>query len=299
MPPGTAIRGVNCWGLKTWVFPGCPSLWGPETVVNYTTQTGEPLVLEYAYLQAPFNADPFVRQHRSRSILCIPFAHHGKIAGLLYLSNDLVEGAFTADRVALLSLMGGQMGVSIARYYEGVSVLFADIKDFTLLAERLHATELVQELDYCFRAFDAILGRHRVEKIKTIGDAYFCAAGLPVPYEDHAVELVYAALAMQAWMREESIRRQKEGQSWFELRIGIHSGPVIAGVVGASKFAYDIWGDTVNVAARMEQSSEPGKINISEHTYAMVKGHFSCAFRGAVEVKNKGSLNMYFKDSVL
>ena len=320
-----------------------------ETVVNYTTQTGEPLVLDYAHLQAPFNADPFVRQYRSRSVLCIPFAHHGKIAGLLYLSNDLVEGAFTADRVALLSLMGGQMGVSIenallyeqmetlvsrrtqqlhdekqksdallrnilpeeiaeelkneglakARYYEGVSVLFADIKDFTLLAERLHATELVQELDYCFRAFDAILSRHRVEKIKTIGDAYFCAAGLPAPYEDHAVELVHAALAMQAWMHEEKIRRQKNGQSWFELRIGIHSGPVIAGVVGASKFAYDIWGDTVNVAARMEQNSEPGKINISEHTYAMVKGHFSCAFRGAVEVKNKGSLNMYFVDSVL
>ncbi len=185
-------------------------------------------------------------------------------------------------------------GSSEARYFDEVSVLFTDFVDFTKASERMSPQELVNELDTCFKAFDDILSTHQIEKIKTIGDAYLAVCGLPNAMEDHAVRTVQAALEMLAFMEQ---RKRLLGDKTFDIRLGIHSGPVVAGIVGIKKFAYDIWGDTVNTAARMEQSSESGKINISQNTYDLIKHRFNCTYRGEVEAKNKGLLQMYFVET--
>ena len=180
--------------------------------------------------------------------------------------------------------------------YESVTVLFTDFKGFTQIAEQLSPEALVAELDECFQRFDAIVLKHQLEKIKTIGDSYMCAGGLPRPNETHPFDAVQAALEMQAVLAELSAKKQREGKPFFTMRIGMHTGPVVAGVVGSHKFAYDIWGDTVNTAARMEQSGEPGKINLSGATHALVKNRFPCTFRGKISAKNKGEIEMYFVD---
>lgn len=178
--------------------------------------------------------------------------------------------------------------------YESVSVLFTDFKGFTQIAERLSPEDLVAELDACFRLFDGICAKYGLEKIKTIGDAYMCAGGLPEPNETHAVDAVNAALEMQSKLAELMDQKAREGKPRFDMRVGIHTGPVVAGVVGSHKFAYDIWGDAVNTAARLEQSGEPGRVNISEATYRLVKDRFDCPFRGKLNAKNKGEIAMYF-----
>jgi adenylate cyclase len=178
--------------------------------------------------------------------------------------------------------------------YESVSVLFTDFKSFTNIAETMQPEQLVTELDECFRIFDHICEQFGLEKIKTIGDAYMCVGGLPMRNETHAVNAVEAGLEMQKQLEQHANEKKKAGKTSFEMRIGIHTGPVVAGVVGVKKFAYDIWGDTVNTAARMESSSEIGKVNISETTYALVKHRFQCTFRGKVSAKNKGEISMYF-----
>jgi len=157
---------------------------------------------------------------------------------------------------------------------------------------------LVKELDEYFRAFDAIVVRHRLEKIKTIGDAYLCVGGLPKADVDNAYYVICAALEMQEFMKRTKEEKEKTGGIYFEIRIGIHTGPLIAGIVGLRKFAYDIWGDTVNIAARMEQHGEEGKINISGTTYELVKGKVSCTHRGKIEAKNKGQIDMYFVNGI-
>ena len=179
-------------------------------------------------------------------------------------------------------------------YYELVTVLFSDFKNFTTIAEKMSPEALVRELDECFRLFDAIVERHGLEKIKTIGDAYMCAGGLPEPNQTHAMDTVRAALEMQQGLQALGKQKAAAGKPFFEMRIGIHSGPVVAGVVGSHKFAYDIWGDTVNTAARLEQGGEPGKVNISETTWEKVRAEFDCTFRGKLPAKNKGEIAMYF-----
>lgn len=179
-------------------------------------------------------------------------------------------------------------------YYESVTVLFSDFKNFTTIAEKMSPEALVGELDECFRLFDAIVERHGLEKIKTIGDAYMCAGGLPEPNQTHAMDTVRAALEMQQGLQALGKQKAAAGKPFFEMRIGIHSGPVVAGVVGSHKFAYDIWGDTVNTAARLEQGGEPGKVNISETTWEKVRAEFDCTFRGKLPAKNKGEIAMYF-----
>ena len=174
------------------------------------------------------------------------------------------------------------------------TVLFTDFKNFTRISELLSPEELVEELDKCFKAFDFIIGQYEdIEKIKTIGDAYMCASGLT---ERRVMpnSIVKAALEMQLFLEEQKQERMRIGKPYFEARIGIHTGPVVAGVVGVKKFAYDIWGDTVNTASRVESNSAPGRVNISETTYNLVRYKFECEYRGKVEAKNKGQIDMYY-----
>jgi len=187
-----------------------------------------------------------------------------------------------------------RFGKSYARRHEEASVMFADIKGFTTIAENMSPDLLVTQLDETFRGFDYITGKYGLEKIKTIGDAYMCAAGLPQNDELHAVNAVKAAIDMQQFITEFSRSKIIQDLPAFELRIGIHSGSVVSGVVGTKKFAYDIWGDTVNVASQMEQRSEAGKINISGDTYNLVKDYFVCTYRGKIPAKSKDEIDMYF-----
>lgn len=187
-------------------------------------------------------------------------------------------------------------GEAKAKSFDSVTVLFTDFKNFTQASEKLSAEELVKEINYCYSAFDRIVTQFGIEKIKTIGDAYMCAGGLPKPNQTHAADVVNAAIAMQQFILNNKKEREKNGMPYFELRVGVHSGPVVAGIVGTKKFAYDIWGDTVNTASRMESSGEIGKVNISGATYELVKGLFSCTHRGKVQAKNKGEIDMYFVD---
>lgn len=183
-------------------------------------------------------------------------------------------------------------------YYQSASILFTDFKDFTKLAEQLTPEELVEELDYCFSSFDMIIEAHNLEKLKTIGDSYMCVGGIPTPNPTHAIDAVLAALQIQAfmgWRRQEKIQNN---QPYWEIRIGIHSGPLLAGVIGKKKFTYDVWGDAVNIASRMESSSLPGAINISQSTFELVKDFFDCEYRGKIAVKNKGDIDMYFVNGI-
>ena len=192
-----------------------------------------------------------------------------------------------------------KFGKSYARKHEQVTILFADIKGFSSIAENLSADELVTQLDECFRAFDNIVEKHGLEKIKTIGDAYVCACGLPKPVPDNAVKTVMAALDMLDFIKGFGLTKKIQNLPAFEFRVGIHTGPVITGVVGLKKFTYDIWGDAVNMAARMEQHGEAGKINISGFTYQLVKDKFTCIHRGKIVAKNKGEVDMYFVEKAL
>jgi class 3 adenylate cyclase len=185
-------------------------------------------------------------------------------------------------------------GKTQVKRYDLVSVLFTDFKNFTQLSEAIDPEKVVEELNLCFLAFDEICERHNLEKIKTIGDAYMCAGGLPIANESNPYDTVQAALDMQAWMVKMQAEKQAKGEAAWQLCIGIHSGPVVAGVVGKNKFAYDIWGDTVNLASRMESSGEADKVNISGVTYELVKDKFQCTYRGKIEAKNKGEVEMYF-----
>jgi class 3 adenylate cyclase/Tfp pilus assembly protein PilF len=185
-------------------------------------------------------------------------------------------------------------GRSEARHFDLVTVMFTDFKGFTYMAEKLSPQELVDEIDHCFRKFDEIIGKHNIEKIKTIGDAYMCAGGLPVANNTNPYDVVEAAIEIQQFMHQLKLEKEKQKKPFFELRLGIHTGPVIAGIVGTKKFQYDIWGDTVNLAARMESSGEVGEVNISQTTYNLVKSKYNCKHRGRVEAKNKGAIDMYF-----
>lgn len=190
-----------------------------------------------------------------------------------------------------------EKGAAQTKQFDSVTVLFTDFKNFTKISEYLSPDQLVNEINICFSAFDEISDKFGLEKIKTIGDSYMCAGGLPVPNESHAMNTVLAALEMQDFILKRMVEKKAAGTPFFEMRCGIHTGPVVAGVVGVKKFQYDIWGDTVNLASRMESSGEIGKVNVSESTYLLIKDKVNCTFRGEVEAKNKGSVKMYFVES--
>jgi adenylate cyclase len=205
-------------------------------------------------------------------------------------SDELLLNILPADTAEELKATGAAKTKS----YSSVTVMFTDFKNFTQTAELLSAEELVALINFCYGEFDKIVSKYNVEKIKTIGDSYMCAGGLPAANETNAADTVNAAIEMLAFTQQHNEERKKEGLPFFDIRIGIHSGPVVAGIVGTKKFAYDIWGDTVNIASRMESSGEPGRINVSESTYEQVKRLFKCEHRGKIKAKNKGEIDMYF-----
>lgn len=180
-----------------------------------------------------------------------------------------------------------------AKKFESVTVLFTDFKGFTEYAENLPPEKLVKSVDFYFSKFDEIIEKYNLEKIKTIGDAYMCAGGLPFPSDDHAERMANAAIEMLAYVTETK-KKHAVDEVRFDIRIGIHSGPVVAGVVGKNKFAYDIWGDTVNIASRMESSCEVGKINISGSTHELIKEKFNFEERGNIKIKNRSAIDMYY-----
>lgn len=189
-----------------------------------------------------------------------------------------------------------QHGEALPKSHPAVTIMFCDVESFTKISEQLSAETIVNMLNFYFGGFDKIIGEMKIEKIKTIGDAYMCVLGLQNE-KDHAVRMVSAALKFQEFLnstKDDIIHRYG---LYLNFRIGINSGPVVSGVVGSKKYAYDIWGDAVNIAARMEQTSIPGKINISENTYNLVSKHFSTTYRGEISAKNKGQMKMYFVES--
>jgi class 3 adenylate cyclase/Tfp pilus assembly protein PilF len=187
-----------------------------------------------------------------------------------------------------------QNGQATPRNFESVSVMFTDFRSFTVIADNMTPQDLVEELNRCFIAFDHIIGKYNLEKIKTIGDAYMCAGGIPTPDSRHAYNMVKASLEIQEYITQNNKRKEQLGLESWDLRVGLHVGPIVAGVVGKRKYAYDIWGSTVNIASRMESNGEPGRVNISASTYELVKDEFECSYRGKIYAKNVGEIDMYF-----
>lgn len=321
----------------------------PQSIIHFASHSKKPVVLDNAAADSQFGRDPAVQRRNLRSVLCLPLLNQGKLSGVIYLENNLTDGAFTEQRVGLLKLLSGQIAISIdnallydnleekvaertkeivkeqetserllqnilprqtaqelkstgrarARSYGMVSILFTDFVNFTGTSAQLDPDELVQQLDTCFRTMDDITARHNMEKIKTIGDAFMCAGGIPNPNLTNPIDAVLAGLEIARALELLRKEANSEGRSFWGCRIGIHTGPVIAGVVGKHKFAYDIWGDSVNVASRMESNGQDGRVNISADTYHQIKDFFACTNRGSRQVKGKGEIEMYFVDGIL
>ena len=204
------------------------------------------------------------------------------------ISENLLLNILPAEAASELKLNGKVEAVK----FDGVTVLFTDFINFSISAEQVEPEQLVKSLGFYFKSFDEITAKYGLEKIKTIGDSYMCASGLPTPNKFHARNAILAAKEMIALVKMEL--NALDGLSHFEIRIGLHSGPVVAGIVGIKKWQYDIWGDTVNIASRMEVGSKPGRINLSETTYQLIRDEYPCEYRGEFEVKNLGLMKMYF-----
>jgi predicted ATPase/class 3 adenylate cyclase len=325
-----------------------------QSVLNYVMRAGEPVVLPDASGEGAHTRDPYVVRTRARSILCLPLARQGRIAGLLYLENHLAPGVFSSGRVEVLETLASEMVISLenARLYrrleehslslertvrertrelrdanellavekrksedlllnvlpakvaaqlresgraepesfEGVTVCFADLVDFTRQSEGMEPRVVVEELNDLFGAFDNIVASHGCERIKTIGDAYLAVCGMPEAAPDHADRILDAALEM---VRHLEARNRTSPIRW-RLRIGVHSGRVVGGVVGVRKYIYDVFGDTINTASRMEAASDPMRINVSEATRALVRDRYRFEERPPVEVKGKGPMRMFW-----
>jgi len=218
-------------------------------------------------------------------------------------TSFVIEEEKNRSENLLLNILPGEIALELkqkgkvkAKQFDLVSVMFTDFRNFTQHSQNLTPEKLVNSVDFYFSKFDEIIEKYGLEKIKTIGDSYMCAGGLPFPDEKHPTKILQAAFEIVEFV-EASKKRTNKDIANFDIRIGINTGPVVAGVVGVKKFAYDIWGDTVNVASRMESASIPGKINISENTYKLIKDAFDCEYRGEIQVKNKGLMKMYFVNS--
>jgi class 3 adenylate cyclase len=224
-----------------------------------------------------------------------------RLSNKLEQQNHIIEEERQRSDELLLNILPANIanelkekGKATARKFNEASILFADFKNFTRISTQLTPEKLVEEIDTTFKAFDNIISHYDdIEKIKTVGDAYICASGL-VNRKTIPANLIKAALEMQEYLEDMKHEKIRRNEPFFEARIGIHTGPVVAGVVGLKKFAYDIWGDTVNIAARMESNCEPGKVNVSESTYRLIKYNYDCQYRGKVAAKGKGMIDMYY-----
>ncbi|MDN3642873.1 adenylate/guanylate cyclase domain-containing protein [Lutimonas halocynthiae] len=328
----------------------------PHTFINYSRHSDESEVVNDASIEERFNNDPFVIKNQTISMMCVPLTSQGKTNGLLYLENNLLKGVFNRNRINLLQMLSGQIGISIdnallyenleekvvertkeiekqkleieeqkeksdslllnilpkhaaeelkstgsykAQSYDNVSVMFCDIVSFTKLGESMDADMLVNELHEFFSGIDDIILKYKIEKIKTIGDSYLCASGLDEGENNEStINMINASNEILKFLKALNQTKEKENRPNFIVRIGIHTGPVTAGVVGKSKYAYDIWGDTVNTASRMESSGTPGKINVSGDTYQIIKDDFDCEYRGKIKAKNKGEIDMFYVNSL-
>jgi len=218
----------------------------------------------------------------------------------IYNTNQIIESEKNRSENLLLNILPVETAKELKQYgkvkakkFESVTVMFTDFKEFTHFAENLSPEKLVESVDFYYSKFDEIMAKYGLEKIKTVGDAYMCAGGLPFPTDDHAIKIIKAAFEIITFVND--VKKIKHAsQTRFDIRVGINTGPVVAGVVGTKKFAYDIWGDAVNIASRMESNSEAGKINISENTYLQVKDSIKCVYRGEIKAKNRGMMKMYF-----
>ncbi len=222
------------------------------------------------------------------AILVILYWYYRNISREKKVSESLLLNILPAETAKELKLNGKIEAVK----FDEVTVLFTDFVQFTRAAENTKPEQLVKSIDYYFKGFDEITIKYQLEKIKTIGDSYMCACGLPTLNPSNAHQVAMAAKEMVALVKNEM--NQSDGLNHFEIRVGIHTGPVVAGIVGIKKWQYDIWGDTVNIASRMESNSTPGRVNLSETTYQIIKDEFPCEYRGEIEVKNHGSVKMYF-----
>lgn len=250
------------------------------------------------------------RREKQRNMIIMSLCFILLIAVGLWIQLNYVRKSRTAIKVEkdrsealLLNILPAEIAEELkekghvnAREYNLVSILFSDFKSFTQTAERMSPQSLVEEINTCFKAFDLIMEKYQIEKIKTIGDAYMAAGGIPNADESSLKNSVLAGLEMQEFMINRAYEGQLINRPAFEMRLGIHAGPIVAGIVGVKKFQYDVWGDTVNTASRMESSSMVGKVNISETLYQLIK-HESCftfEHRGHVHAKGKGDIAMYF-----
>ena len=212
-----------------------------------------------------------------------------------------VEASLTRSRELLYRVFPHEIadeladqGSSEPRHFDAVTVLFTDFVGFTRVAETMAPRQLIDDLDGYFRRFDELTARCGMEKLKTIGDAYMAAGGVPTANRTHALDAALLALTLRESVAEMARERQARGQATFTVRIGLHTGPLVAGVIGEQRFTYDLWGDTVNTASRMESGSEAGRINISGDTRALVEQWVECVPRGRIEVKNRAPVEMFF-----
>ncbi len=268
-----------------------------RTVSFDMISTGEAIM--YELLRNIVQTSDILPEEACRQIL---FRQHTIINGAMYdfFNSELRETTARTENLLATILPGAVVeelkltGRIEPRLVQSASVLFADVVGFTRQAAVLSPRDLLAELDTCFSHFDHIMGQHKMEKIKTIGDAYMCAGGVIETNRTHAVDAVLTALRIQEFMRKYRKSRQRKGQKSWKLRIGIHTGPLITGIVGQNRYSFDIWGDTVNVASRMEEASHPGRINITAETERLVRDFFQIRHRGRYHVKGKGETDMYF-----
>jgi class 3 adenylate cyclase len=230
------------------------------------------------------------------------------IVGILYRdyrnkvrTNQLLDRQKAEIETLLLNILPAEVaqelqreGQATPKYFDHATVLFTDFKGFTKLADVLSPQELVAELNECFMAFDEIIEKYNLEKIKTIGDSYMCAGGIPTPDASATLKMIEASFDIIDYLKKWNAKRLDAGLAPWELRIGIHVGPLVAGVVGKKKYAYDIWGSTVNIASRMESAGEPGQVNVSSSVYEIIKHRYECSYRGKISAKNIGEIDMYF-----
>jgi len=264
----------------------------------------------YELSQKQIEVDLLNQQKRSQRIIVIASAVTAFLVLLLAIglyrryyfikrTNVIIEAERSRSESLLLNILPAETALELkehgrvqAKKFESVTVLFADFKDFTKLAEQVEPEQLVKSIDFYFREFDRITTKYGLEKIKTIGDAYMCAGGLPIISQTHAKSVIQAAKEIIDIVGK--LAPVQDYVIHFEVRIGVHTGPVVAGIAGTKKWQYDIWGDTVNIASRMEAMSITGKVNLSETTHQLIKDEFPCEYRGLLEVKNRGALQMYF-----